>query len=110
MAQRASDEHFVQGLEAGAYLSWLLGTVLGAFGYAFLSPYRILMDSLFFALVPLFFLLLLPNLRGYDTVAALGGGMIALFFHILGYSALGILLAGLLSPIMVFHLKRRRSS
>lgn len=108
LIQRAPDEHFVQGLEFGAYLSWVLGTALGTFGYRFFLPYKTLMGSLFFALVSLFFLLLLPNLHAYGTVAAFVGGAIALFFHILGYNSLGILLAGFLSPITVLFLKRRR--
>jgi len=108
LSGKAKDERFLQGLEMGAYLSWVLGTAVGTFGGILLTPYKILISSFLFSLAPLFLVLLLPTLRGYGTLAALLGGTIAFLCHSLGYTSLGILLAGILSPMVVLKVKGGR--
>jgi predicted branched-subunit amino acid permease len=81
--------HFL-GLGLGAYLSWNLGTLLGSLGAEGLKG---LSQAFGFALPALFFLLALPHLR--NRVALLAGG-VALVLHLLGQTALGLVLAGAL--------------
>ncbi|WP_114313763.1 AzlC family ABC transporter permease [Thermus caldifontis] len=79
------------GLGLGAYLSWNLGTALGALGAKGLLAWPVLGEALSFALPALFLLLALPHLR--NPVALLAGG-VALAFHLLGQTAWGLFLAG----------------
>ncbi len=104
---KANDEMFILGLEFGAYLSWILGTAIGILGGAVLLSNETLVPSLVFALTALFLVLLIPNLKGYYTLSALIGGTIALIFHYFGYTSTGILLAGVLSPIVILKIKNR---
>ncbi len=108
LSSKAKDEHFLQGLEMGAYLFWVSGTAVGTFGGILLTPYTILVSSFLFSLASLFLVLLLPTLRGYGTLAALLGGAIAFLCRSLGYTSLGILLAGILSPMIVLKVKGGR--
>ncbi len=102
-----NSERFIWGLELGAYLSWVLGTAIGVLCGAVLLSNETLAPSLVFALTALFLVLLIPNLKGYHTLSALIGGTIALIFHYFGYTSMGILLAGILSPIVVLKIKNR---
>jgi len=102
-----NNEKFIWGLELGAYLSWVLGTTIGILGGAVLLSNETLTPSLVFALTALFLVLLIPNLKGYHTLSALIGGSIALLLHYFGYTSTGILLAGILSPIVVLKIKNR---
>lgn len=108
LAQKTKDERFLWGLETGAYFFWVLGTTVGVFGGDFLASYHLFVSSLLFSLTPLFLVLLLPTLRGSRIWSAILGGAIALFCHTLGYTSLGILLAGVLSPLLVMEGKRRK--
>jgi len=103
MSLNANDEKYIWGLEVGAYLSWILGTLLGIVGGAILLSCNV--PSLTFSLTALFLILLIPNLRGYHAFAGVVGGAIALLFHLVGYTSMGILLAGILSPIVVLKVR-----
>lgn len=81
------------GLGLGAYLSWNLGTLLGALGGQGLLAWPGVGEALSFALPALFFLLALPHLK--NPAALLAGGA-ALGLHLLGQTALGLLVAGLI--------------
>jgi 4-azaleucine resistance transporter AzlC len=100
-----NNERFVWGLEFGAYVSWILGTAIGILCGAVLLSNKILAPSLVFSLTALFLILLIPNLNGHK-LSALVGGVIALMFHSLGHTSTGILLAGILSPIVVQRVRR----
>lgn len=95
------NEVLLIGLEVGAYASWILGSLLGAVGSAELLKYEILSNSLSFSLVSLFFGLLIPHLRGGELLSAIFGGTTAVIFHLLNQPSLGILMAGILSPLLV---------
>ncbi|WP_202320602.1 AzlC family ABC transporter permease [Archaeoglobus neptunius] len=99
------NERFVLGLEVGAYLSWVSGTVIGVLSGVVLLSNKILAPSLLFSLTALFFVLLISNLRNSRPLSAIIGGSIALLFHYLGSTSTGILLAAILTPLM---LKMRR--
>lgn len=102
--ERAS---WLSGLEIGAYLSWISGTLLGAAGGSVLlsqSPY--LSSALSFALPALFLALLLPLLRWDSAVSALIAVVVALSFHYHGQTSLGILAAGVSGPFAGIALKR----
>ncbi len=81
------------GLGLGAYLSWNLGTALGALGAKGLLAWPVLGEALSFALPALFLLLALPHLR--NPLALLAGGA-ALALHLLGQTAWGLFLAGVM--------------
>jgi 4-azaleucine resistance transporter AzlC len=84
------------GLEAGAYLSWVGGTLLGAAGgEVLLSLSPALAPVLSFALPALFLALLLPMLKGEAVLAAAVGGGVAMIMHLQGQTAAGILGAGI---------------
>ncbi|HIQ39155.1 MAG TPA: branched-chain amino acid ABC transporter permease [Methanothermococcus okinawensis] len=100
-----NSEEFILGLELGAYLSWILGTLIGVLGGSILLSNKILMPSLTFSLTALFLVLLIPNLKGYHILSAMIGGSISLLFHYLGYTSVGILLAGILTPIVLLKIK-----
>lgn len=71
------DRHFLFGASAVQYVTWLLGTAIGAFGGAALGdPRELGLDAIF----PAFFLaLLLPELRDARSRAvAVAGALIAL--------------------------------
>ncbi len=97
----AEDERFIWGLEAGAYLSWVFGTLLGIIGGQILLSNSALVPSLTFSLTALFLILLIPNLKGRYALSALIGGLIALVFHFIGLTSIGILLAGIVTPTVV---------
>ena len=101
------NEKFIWGLETGAYLSWVSGTLVGVLGGTVLLSEKILTPSLVFALTALFLVLLIPNFKGYHALSALTGGAVALVFQCLGHTSTGILLAGILSPIVVLKIKNR---
>ncbi|AAB99160.1 hypothetical protein MJ_1155.2 [Methanocaldococcus jannaschii DSM 2661] len=66
---------------------------------------KTLFSSLTFSLTVLFLLLLIPNLKGFGKLSAIIGGFIALIFQYFGYPSLGILFAGILSPIIILKIK-----
>lgn len=99
-------ESFLWGLELGAYLSWLFGTSIGIFGGEFLMSSFSLSDSLSFSLTVLFFILLLPAFRDGRKLSIVGGGLVALLFHYIGYTFLGILTAGLVIPLLTVKYRR----
>ncbi|WP_456475308.1 AzlC family ABC transporter permease [Candidatus Pyrohabitans sp.] len=100
-------EPWLLGLEAGAYFSWVGGTFIGAAGgEALLSLSPALAPVLSFALPALFMALLLPMLHGEATIAAIVGAGIALIMHSLGFTALGILFAGIAGPLLALALRR----
>ncbi|MEN2981101.1 MAG: AzlC family ABC transporter permease [Thermus sp.] len=81
------------GLGLAAYLSWNLGTGLGALGAQGLKALPQAGEALGFALPALFWLLALPHLN--NPVALVAGG-VALACHLMGQTALGLVLAGVL--------------
>ena len=90
----------------GAYLSWNLGTALGALGAKGLLAWPRLGEALAFALPALFLLLALPHLR--NPVALLAGG-VALGFHLLGQTAWGLFLAGVVGLLWKEPWKGRKA-
>ena len=95
------------GLEAGAYTAWVAGTFIGAVGgETLISIAPNFSPVLSFALPSLFMALLLPLLRGEATVAAIIGAGIALILHYFGFTAFGILLAGIAGPLLTLGLRR----
>ncbi|NOZ59254.1 MAG: AzlC family ABC transporter permease [Euryarchaeota archaeon] len=97
------------GLEAGAYLTWVGGTLMGAAGgEALLSLSPDLAPVLSFALPALFLALLLPLLQGGAVLAAAAGGGVALIMHLHGQTAAGILGAGA-AGVLISLLRRWRS-
>lgn len=104
-ANMVESEEFIWGLELGAYLSWLLGTILGALGGELLLANKGLSDSLLFSLVVLFFILVVSAFEGDRRFSILIGGAIALAFHYFGYPFLGIIFAGTLTPLLVLRFK-----
>nr|WP_235283692.1 AzlC family ABC transporter permease [Thermus sp. 2.9] len=90
---QAARAGFFLGLGLGAYLAWNLGTSLGAFGAARLKGLPGAGEALSFALPALFLLLALPHLR---NPVALGAGLLAFALHLLGQTAWGLVLAGVL--------------
>ena len=85
------------GLECGAYLSWVGGTLLGALGgTAILALSPMLRPVLEFALPLLFVLLLEPLVReARGAVAALIGIAIAAVLHAADMTSLALIAAGL---------------
>jgi 4-azaleucine resistance transporter AzlC len=106
MSFKGDDEKFVWGLALIAYLAWVLGTVIGVLGGSIIVSNEMIYPSLVFAFPALFFILLISNVKGWHLVSALLGGFIALIFHFYDYSSFGILLAGILTPLIVSTLKR----
>ena len=102
----ADDERYMWGLQFGAYLSWVVGTAIGAFGGTFLLSNKMLAPSLVFSLTALFLVLLISNLERDRFLSAIVGGTIAFIFHRMGLTSLGILLAGILSPLVTTRMKR----
>ena len=105
LSLNANNETFIWGLEVGAYLAWILGTLIGIAGGAILLSNGMLKPSLTFSLTALFLILLITNFKGYNALAAVVGGIIALLFHFMGCTSIGILLAGIVSPIVVSRVK-----
>lgn len=103
---KEENEKFLWGLELGAYSFWVLGTLAGILGGAILLANKHVEPSLTFSITALFFLLMLPNLENYHKIAALTGGILALSFQFIGQTALGILLAGIISPFLVQKIKK----
>lgn len=103
------DEKMLIGLEIGAYFSWIVGTMVGAFGSSKLLEYDSLSRSLSFSLVSLFFGLLIPHLNRREIGSAILGGFIAGMFYLLNQASLGILLAGILSPMIVNLLRGKEN-
>ena len=101
----ASDERYMWGIQLGAYLSWVVGTVIGALGGSILVSNKMLAPSLVFSLKALFFILLMANLEHSSILSAFVGGSIAILLHKFGYTSLGIIVAGILSPIIVMKIK-----
>ncbi|XRP97555.1 AzlC family ABC transporter permease [Methanocaldococcus sp. 16A] len=106
IASEEMDEKYILGLEVGSYLSWILGTLVGIFGGYILLSNEILYPSLLFSLTALYFILLVPNLKKLGLSAILGG-VIALVFYYFGYPSIGILVAGILSPLVVLKIKNK---
>ncbi len=105
LSLNANDERFIWGLEVGAYLSWVLGTLVGIIGGVILLSSEIFKPSLTFSLTALFLILLIPNIRS-NALAVIIGGITALLFHLIGQTSMGILLAGILSPIAVSGVRK----
>lgn len=101
-----NSESFLWGLEVGAYSSWILGTLIGVFSGAFLLSKEFLAESLLFSLSALFFTLLIPRLEAGQRLSVFIGGAIALAFHFLGQTPLGVFLAGALTPLLVMRFRR----
>lgn len=100
-----AEERFLQGVALGAYLAWVGGTALGAFGGAAFLVGSPIEGSLVFSLTALFFVLVIPSVQEGRLRAVLWGAGIGLVFHVLGLSSLGVLAAGLVTPLV---LRRRR--
>jgi 4-azaleucine resistance transporter AzlC len=99
------DRHFLFGASAVQYLTWMIGTAIGAFGGDALGDPRDLgLDAIF----PAFFLaLLLPELRDAGSrVVALAGALIALALVPLLPPGTPVLLA---SVAALVGLKRRHA-
>lgn len=77
-------EYWYMGLQLGAYLSWVLGTAVGAYiANDWLASQPILQQSLAFVLPALFFALLLDMLHSIDIRIVIGATvatLVALFF------------------------------
>lgn len=104
ISSKEKDEKYILGLEVGSYLSWILGTLIGIFGGDILLSNEIITLSLLFSLTALYFILLIPNLKKSGLSIAVGG-VIALVFCYFGYPSIGILVAGILSPLVVLKIK-----
>jgi len=84
------------GLETGAYVSWLLGTVTGALGFqvaADLVPK--LVPILSFSLPSLFLVILLPLAKGKGAIPALVAATVAAGLIFCGLSTMALLAGGL---------------
>jgi len=93
--------YWLLGLETGAYVAWVGGTFIGAVGGdVLISIIPNFAPILYFALPALFMALLLPLLRGDATVSAIFGAAIALVMYYLGFTAFGILIAGIAAPML----------
>jgi 4-azaleucine resistance transporter AzlC len=99
-----SDKYYLLGLGLGAYFSWVFGTIVGCLCGELIFSKK-LFASLTFSLTALFLLLLISNLKGKGKLAAVIGGVTGLLFKWLGNPSLGILVAGLISPITISKLK-----
>ncbi|MCX8127345.1 MAG: AzlC family ABC transporter permease [Synergistetes bacterium] len=104
-ANMSESEEFIWGLEVGAYVSWFLGTLIGVLGGELLLVKKDLANSLMFSLTILFFILLIPGFKDERKLSTLIGGVIALVFHCLGYTPLGVMCAGILTPFLVSKIK-----
>lgn len=102
------DEKFLWGLELVAYLAWVGGTTIGAFGGSYLLSNNVFTSPLVFSLTILFFILLIQNLEKYNLLSALIGGAIGLGFHLFGFSSIGLLIAGVLTPLVIMKIKNGR--
>lgn len=96
-------------LEAGAYVSWALGTWAGAAGgdtVVQLMPS--LAPALGFALPAIFAALLVPVLLrpGRELAAAAAGAATALVLHLAGLGGWSVLAAGVLGPAAALILER----
>lgn len=83
------------GLETGAYLSWLAGTVVGAVGYqvaAAIIPKVV--PVLSFALPSLFLVILLPMARGKGVVVALVAAAVSSALLLSGFATAALLAGG----------------
>jgi 4-azaleucine resistance transporter AzlC len=99
------DRHFLFGATAVQYVTWMLGTTIGAVAGSGLGDPRALgLDAIF----PAFFLaLLVPELRdARSRGAALGGGLIALALVPLAPAGVPVLAA---SAAALIGLRRRRA-
>jgi len=100
LSLNANDESFIWGLEVGAYFAWVLGTLAGTIFGTLISC-----SSLSFSLTALFFILLIPYLKGLRAIAVIVGGITAVVFDAMGWTSIGILLAGILSPLIVARVR-----
>ena len=96
----AEDERFLLGVELGSYSAWVGGTALGAFVGGTLILDENIYSALVFSISALFLVLLLPNLKGKHVKAALSGGAVAFAFHILNLTAIGIIAAAFIGPLL----------
>ncbi len=96
----AENERFLLGLELGSYSAWVGGTALGIFAGRALILDENIYSALIFSISALFLVLLLPNLKGRHVRAALGGGVVALAFHLLNLTSVGIIFAALAGPLL----------
>ncbi len=100
------DRHFLFGATAVQYVTWLLGTIVGAVGGSGLGdPRKLGLDAVF----PAFFLaLLVPELRTPSARGiALGGALIALALVPVAPPGVPVLAA---SAIALIGLRRRRAA
>lgn len=89
----------VAGTALAAYLSWIGGTVVGAWGSVAFPP--ALAKPLEFALPALFVALLVPALQAWPAaLAALVGGAVSLIATLSGHGSLGIVLGGILGALV----------
>lgn len=89
----------VVGPAATAYVSWIAGTVVGAWGS--LAFPQALAKPLEFALPALFLALLVPSLTTRPTaLAALVGGSVSLAVSLMGQGSWGIVLGGVLGALV----------
>ncbi|HEY8531675.1 MAG TPA: AzlC family ABC transporter permease [Limnochorda sp.] len=100
-SQKGRFEQFpeVAGTALTAYLSWIGGTVVGAWGSVAFPP--ALAKPLEFALPALFLALLVPSLTTRPTaLAALVGGSVSLAVSLMGQGSWGIVLGGVLGALV----------
>ncbi|MCK5895602.1 MAG: AzlC family ABC transporter permease [Cocleimonas sp.] len=102
---------WIVGLELGAYLSWVIGTLIGIKGSDFLLDHiTAIKPVLDFSLPALFFSLLLPLLNKKTSIVIMLAFIIALIFTLFNYATLGIFIAALLSPLIGLFFSRRNQS
>lgn len=85
------------GLECGAYLAWVGGTLLGALGGTALLALSPMLKPVLELALPLLFVLLLEPLvtRARGAAAALGGVLPAALLHAAGLTSWALIAAGL---------------
>jgi 4-azaleucine resistance transporter AzlC len=111
VAQEMNNERFLWGVQLGAYFSWVAGTAVGIFGGRFLFREGILTSSMVFSLAGLFLVLLIPRIKGFgdgNFWSAIAGGIVALIFHLLGYTSWGIIAASVVGPLFAVYVESRR--
>lgn len=96
----AESERFLLGLELGAYSAWVGGTALGVLAGGTLILDERVYSALVFSISALFLVLLLPNLKGRHLRAAFGGGIVALAFHLVNLTSVGIIAAAFAGPLL----------
>jgi 4-azaleucine resistance transporter AzlC len=96
----AENERFLLGLELCSYSAWVGGTAIGVLAGSTLILDEKVHSALVFSISALFLVLMLPNLKGRHVRAAVGGGAVALAFHLLNLTSVGIIAAALAGPLL----------